>query len=60
MEALNKNEGYGLVAAPILNVFRSLIKEFGKSVLDDYCAASGQMVSVAKSSIFLAQIPRLS
>ena len=27
-----------------------------KSILDLYCAASGQMVSVEKSSIFLAQI----
>ena len=29
-----------------------------KSILDDYCAASGQLVSVAKSSIFLVPIQR--
>jgi hypothetical protein len=30
VEALTKNEGYSLVAAPILNDCRNLLKEFGK------------------------------
>lgn len=44
MEALNKNEGYGLVAAPILNACRSLLKEFGKVIIE-HCIRKTNMVA---------------
>src|SRR4051812_13762935 len=43
-EALNKNEGYSLVAAPILNECRSLLKDFGK-VYIEHCNRESNTVA---------------
>ena len=44
MDALRMNEGYALVAAPILEDFRKLSADFGKVIIE-HCSRESNMVA---------------